>query len=129
MATVSSQRATTARCECGTLEPRLSSSLNSWPTGPAAALAVQRMTGVAPGHPLTATVGGDGALRLLSAPDGTLLMTPLERDVGGAVAAIRPDGRVAVAWDDGRVDVVDIRYFDRHLRGNETYQRSRLPKR
>jgi hypothetical protein len=97
--------------------------------GTAAALAVQRMTGVAPGHPLTATVGADGALRLLSAADGTPLMTPLERDIGGRIAAIRPDGRVAVAWDDGRVDIVDVRYFDRHLRGNETYQRSRLPKR
>jgi hypothetical protein len=96
--------------------------------GAAAALAVQRMTGVGPGHPLTATVGADGALRVLSAADGTVLMTPLERDVGGRIAAIRPDGLVVVAWDDGRIDVVDVRYFDRHVRGNETYERSRLPK-
>jgi len=53
-------------------------------------------------------------------------MTPLERDVGGPLAALHPHGRIAVAWNVGRVDVVDVDAFDRFVRGNEAYQRSRL---
>jgi eukaryotic-like serine/threonine-protein kinase len=96
--------------------------------GNAAALAVQHMAVAGSGDPLKASAGSDGALRILSAADGTLLMTPLERDVGGRLAIVRSDGRVVVAWADGRMDVVDVQAFDRHLRGNEAYQRSRLPK-
>ena len=96
--------------------------------GDAAALAVQRMAGAGSGRPFKATVGSDGALRILSAADGRLLMTPLERDVAGRLAAVRPDGRVAAAWDDGRVDVVDVDSFDQFVRGSEAYQRSHVPR-
>ena len=84
------------------------------------------MTRGGSGHPLRASAGPDGALRILSATDGTLLMTPLERDVGGPLAALHPHGRIAVAWNVGRVDVVDVDSFERFVRGNEAYQRSRL---
>ena len=77
---------------------------------------------------LLASAGADGAVHLWDAVDARLLMTPAERDVAAIAVAMRPDGRVGVAWDDGRVDVVDVRYFDRHVRGNEPYQRLRLPR-
>jgi len=80
------------------------------------------------GGPLGASVD-EGTLHVRNTASGALLMTPIERDVSARAAAMRPDGRVAVAWEDGRVDVVDVRYFDRHVRGNEAYQRSRLAKR
>jgi WD40 repeat protein len=96
--------------------------------GNAAASAVQRLATGASNHPIQASVGTDGALRIMNAADGTLLMTPLDRDVSGRVAVIQPDGRVLVAWDDGRIDVVDLHRFDRHVRGNEAYQRSLLAK-
>jgi eukaryotic-like serine/threonine-protein kinase len=91
----------------------------------AATLVVQRMAKTEGGG-LRASPGVDGAVRLWNAADGRLLMTPAERDVAAIAVAMRPDGRLGVAWDDGRVDVIDLRYFDRHVRGNEPYQRLRL---
>jgi len=96
--------------------------------GNAAAADVQRMAHAVSGNSIRASVGSEGALRIMNAADGTLLMTPLERDVGGRLAVVQPDGRVAVAWDDGRIDIVDLHRFDRHVQGNEAYQRSRLAK-
>ena len=75
---------------------------------------------------LLASAGSDGALHLWNVPDGLLLITPAERAVGASRVVFLAAGRVAVAWDDGRVDVVNTQYFDRHVRGNEAYQRARL---
>ena len=75
---------------------------------------------------LLASVGSDGALHLVDVVGARLLMTPAQRDVGATHVMFLPDGRVAVAWDDGRVDLVDPQYFDLHVRGNETYQHARL---
>jgi WD40 repeat protein len=73
-----------------------------------------------------ASVGSDGALHLWDVAGGLLLMTPAERDVGASHVIFLANGRVAVAWNDGRVVLVDSRYFDRHVRGNEMFQHVRL---
>jgi hypothetical protein len=62
----------------------------------------------------------------MAAASASSAATAALSDVGAKAAAVRPDGRIAIAWDDGRVDVVDLRYFDRALQGNQAYQRSRL---
>jgi eukaryotic-like serine/threonine-protein kinase len=73
-----------------------------------------------------ASAGSDGALHLWDVSEALLLQTPVERDVGASHVVFLHNGRVAVAWDDGRVDLVDPHYFDLHVRGNEAYQHARL---
>jgi eukaryotic-like serine/threonine-protein kinase len=48
----------------------------------------------------------DGAVRLLDAGDGRVVATLLQRDCGVAAVTALTDGRLAIAWDDGRLETV-----------------------
>jgi WD40 repeat protein len=51
------------------------------------------------------SAGGDGAVRMWNALEGTLVATPAAR-AGGAAALHRVAGRIVIAWPDGSIETV-----------------------
>jgi tRNA A-37 threonylcarbamoyl transferase component Bud32 len=51
--------------------------------------------------------GADGAVRLWDVNDGRLVATLLQRECGVAAVTALADGRLAIAWDDGRLETVN----------------------
>jgi hypothetical protein len=59
--------------------------------------------------------------------DASLLSTITQRESGATRVTFMGDtAHLAVGWDTGRVEVIDLVYFDRYLAGNEPYQRARI---
>jgi serine/threonine protein kinase len=52
--------------------------------------------------------GADGAVRVWDVNDGRLVATLQQRDCGVTTVAALADGRIAIAWDDGRLEAVNV---------------------
>ena len=57
---------------------------------------------------LLVSAGSEGAVRTWDVAAACLVNTPIRRETGPASLTWLPQGRMAVAWDDGSVDVVDL---------------------
>ena len=52
--------------------------------------------------------GADGAVRVWDVSDGRLVATLQQRECGVTTVAALADGRIAIAWDDGRLEAVSV---------------------
>jgi hypothetical protein len=52
--------------------------------------------------------GADGAVRLWDVNDGRLVATLQRRDCGVTTVTALADGRIAIAWDDGRLEAIAV---------------------
>jgi eukaryotic-like serine/threonine-protein kinase len=73
-----------------------------------------------------ASTGHDGAVQLWDVVDAAPLATVARREISATRVTFTDAAHLAVGWDDGRVEVIDLAYFDRYLAGNERYQRARF---
>jgi WD40 repeat protein len=59
------------------------------------------------------SVGSDGVVQLWDAASARLVTTLLQREGGAASLMSLADGRIVIAWDDGRVETLEIPFATR----------------